>query len=515
MKPESHGQARLAEVVDPPAPQPAPPPERLPVATELVDRLNDARIRYGVYKNRHALQSGLAGANDIDLLVATADVARFEAVLGQLHAIRGRPHPLHDNAVEGRSQWFVPDFATGDYLHLDVVAGLRIGHRFSRHHLAFDFDDVRDWRTALAPLPPIPIVSPHEEARIALLKAMNDLLSWRRGAWLPVGDVLTQTMRDAMADRDDAVFAYRVGTQDVRCKLRTRAGRVEVERSAARQLVELLRSRDGRSRRSEWAELALHHARRLGYLLARSLAATAPLASIRTVALPSGVMVALVGPDGVGKSTQSARLRAIFCKKFRCTTVYLGSGDGGWAVRRAVRRGFEQWRGRAHGGGARRPNELVSALWGMVTALERYLALRRASHAAARGQIVITDRWPQNLGAGLLDGPRHPPAANAGAAHWLSAVEQALYRRMATVRPTDTIHLMSTFEASNARKPGDIDPSSFARRLALMERIRDRDPDIKTVDAGPAADEVTRALFQIAWLALWRAGNEPLRPSAR
>ena len=125
--------------------------EQLLIAAELITRLNQGRIRYGVYKNRRCVRSGLAGLKDLDLLVATADVARFETVLHSLKAVRGKPHPLHDNVVAGRSQWFVLDFSSGDYLHLDVAAGLRIGHRFAKRYSALDYDDMLEWEVAGAP----------------------------------------------------------------------------------------------------------------------------------------------------------------------------------------------------------------------------------------------------------------------------------------------------------------------------------------------------------------------------
>lgn len=227
-----------------------------------------------------------------------------------------------------------------------------------------------------------------------------------------------------------------------------------------------------------------------------------------------GMVVALVGPDGVGKSRQTARLTSLFQEDYRCTAVYLGSGDGGWKLRRAARRYLRRWRSRPNrtdpefnaslvaGRELGTSHSIFTGLSGVAIAIERYLTMRSAVRLAASGSIIISDRWPQNLQPGLFDGPLrvHPRASHP--VRLLSRIEQSFYRRMEKYRPEVTIHLVSDFETSNARKPGDRTHAEFHERLLLMEEMRRRDPTIKVVDARNEFEEVTRDLSNWILLAL-------------
>ena len=227
--------------------------------------------------------------------------------------------------------------------------------------------------------------------------------------------------------------------------------------------------------------------------------------------LPRGMVVALIGPDGVGKSSQTAQLTTLLEKKFRCTALYLGSGEGGWKARRIAKGYFRKWRarGRQPNSKAKKPSiefgtnhSVFTGLSGLLSAVERYVSLRRAMRLANSGSIVICDRWPQNLQPGFFDGPLRLHPGASWTVRQLSRLEQSFYRRMETFKPDLAIHLISDFETSNARKPGDRSRADFDQRLALMQEMRMRDPAIKIVDARNGFDEVTRDLFNCVWLDL-------------
>ena len=261
--------------------------------------------------------------------------------------------------------------------------------------------------------------------------------------------------------------------------------------------------------------------RRLVFFGARRLSRFSPaLSAARRQIVPGGAIFALVGPDGVGKSSQAARVASLFQRKFRCTTTYLGTGEGSSKVRRLVKRWYHSWQGGLHqedggapknwrktsGPGATR--SLAKVLLALDVAIGRYLTLALARGLTRRGAIVISDRWPQNLRPGPLDGPSRASVNGSPLIRFLGSIERSLYRRMENHQPDLTIHLLSDFETSNARKPGCREPEGFEQRLALMREMRACNSNVRIVDARQSLAAVTRDIFRWFWLTLWvRSGG--------
>lgn len=420
--------------------------EPFEVAAELVGRLRDADIRYGLYKNSGTLRSRLAGRDDLDLIVASADLERFRRIVVEMHGLRGMCHRFSSDAGPAREDWFVPDFERADYLHLDVRTELFAGPRFAKRIPVLRYEDVRTWQTAAPPFPPIPVVAPEEEARIAVLRSTFDRSLGSGEAWL----------------------------------------------------------------------------RRLAFFCARKTTRFSPaLFAARRRVAPGGTAFALIGPDGAGKSSQVVRVAQLFQRKFRCTTVYLGSGDGGWRLRRLAKRWYHSRLGHHRDGAGSKPRprhpgeagaspSLAKALGGLCAAIERYVSVTQVRGLSHFGAIVISDRWPQNLQPGLMDGPSPAFPSASPFARFLASIERGFYRRMEKHEPDHMIHMLCDFETSHARKPGDREPADFEQRMSLMRQMRAANPRIRIVDARQSEEEVTRDLFRWLWLSLWeRAGGTP------
>ena len=491
----------------------------LPIASALANSLAEAKVRCGVYKNTRFLEAGLAGVGDLDLLVSADDVLVFRTVMVAFGGVRGVPSPLYDNAVADREDWFIPD-ADGRYLHLDTSFGLRIGRKFRKRYVALNFADVAEWQLSGAPIPPVPFVGPQDEARIAVLRAVFRLPLWPGQAWIGADAESSRLLGEIFVQgQESATLDYRLGEAAVTCTVRRQGRAFVLQGEAIRRMRKALRTKDGGGLLAAPTDFIVHHARHLAYFMAQQWTAARPGRAVAKRSLePAGVIVALIGPDGVGKSTQTARLAATFRRNFRCASVYLGSNDGDWmrfrtALRGRISRARTRTTANPPAGNRQKRQKrsglhvLGSAVWRLVIAMQRYAAMRKAVRLAAAGAIVITDRWPQTLRRGFLDGPSVAPPPEMRLAHLLSRIEHRIYRAMEGYKPSLTIHLDCDYATSHARKPGDILPEDFERRIELMQEMRRRDPDVVVVDARKDKDVVAADLIRLAWSAVQDAVN--------
>ncbi|CDX13986.1 conserved hypothetical protein [Mesorhizobium sp. ORS 3324] len=494
----------------------------LPIAAVLFQALNGAGLKYGVVQDLAYLQDAFAGRDDLDLLLDKRDYPAFCSIVNGLQGRRGVSLSCYDNVCAGREDWFVPDFSTGRYLHLDVHIGVRVGREFRKRYAAFDYAAIERWGAIHVDGAAVPVVSPEDELRLTIARFAfrGWTLPWQR--WV----TMHHHWRDPFAQLPFAPgeqglhvveFAFG-GRRTVSCRFRQSGNDLVVHRADLARLRRSIRDMCGFADRHAITDAAVHLARKASYLALRLLQRLLPgrLPPKRRPAA-GGFLVAVIGPDGVGKSTQVDRLTRTFRWKFGCAQAYAGIGDGsGWWLRKALQKVLFPHRHRlkslAQSGG----NDTVRgtwakgsiaatglALWAILIAFERYAAVKRAHRMAARGLIVICDRWPQAQQRGYLDGPTIPPHLfSIRGLSALARIEQKLFQKMEACRPHLTLHLVCDFAVSEMRKPGEIRKEAFDARLSLMAELRAKDEEIRTVDAGASVETVNRQLFRHIWLSL-------------
>lgn len=490
----------------------SPPPAS---AVAFFERLNEVGIRYGVFKSTRNTLIALTGDQDLDILVAREDYQPFCAIAAACAGIRSVNH--QSLRSPGREDWFIPDFERARYLHLDVHTDIRLGGKFNKRYPCYTYGDIRSWDALTFGSCSIPIASPMDEAAITLSR-----IAFRVGPKFP-GSWQNLT-GDWARELDDLLFgAGEIGERVVRhegrglrfhCRVKKSGDNVWVRRADLADIRRSARARCGAPIYADLTDLIGNTRRAWFYAASRLFNRMAPGSIIdRRRPASGGIILAVIAPDGMGKSTQVQRMLKLFGWKFCCAGLYLGTGDGrGWWPRRLLRGLYVARRSRIRAslledegperGSPALKARLVSVLlsmWGLLAALERHAHVRAARRMADRGLIVLCDRWPQSLAPGFMDGPIRPRQGTPGL---LRRWELSLYARMGQIQPDLVVHLTGGYEVSQTRKPGELTRAEFEKRIRLMEDMQARAPDTHVIDASKDVDEVSKSLFGLIWKAL-------------
>ena len=480
-------------------------------AASFFVRLGEAGVRFGIFKSSRNTQMALGGEQDLDILVAREDYQQFCAIASECGGIRSVNHP--SLASPGREDWFIPDFERARYLHLDVHTSVRLGGKFNKRYPCFAYGDIGDWGAVTLGSCSIPIASPMDEAAVTLSRIAFRAKGKVSGSWQKLtGDWAREIdeLLFAPVEAGETSVCHEHGDLTFRCRVKKQDGEVWVHREDLASIRRAVKASCGAPIYSAISDPIRNTFRTWRYAAARFVnRMVAGLVVDRRRPACGGLIVAVIAPDGMGKTTQVERISKLLGWKFCCARLYLGTGDGqGWQLRRLLRRLYLRRRSKfsavrlngldaeGRSGLKSRAASVLYATWGLLVAFERHVRVQAARRMADRGFIVVCDRWPQSIEPGFMDGPTRP---HRHSPNLLRRWELSLYDRMSRVRPDITIHLMGDYEVSQARKPGELTREEFDKRIALMTEMQARAPGTHVIDATQDIDEVSKTIFGVIW----------------
>lgn len=486
----------------------------LPCVRKVLDAFHDAGVRYCHWKSNEHVLAGMQGKTDLDILVdhGQRDLCTkvmMEAGYKRFQAVGASSYP-------GIEDHIALDLESLRLSHLHVHYRLMVGEKHLKgYRLPWEHDllEARQWNQQLD----IYTASPEMELVLLMIRAVLKRRSRDRFQRL-VG-----RRRTSIDDhREFEWLAHRVNLQSLDIVSNSllnvnAAARISKTLDHGYSVGEVNRLRRSvysslqayryygplEARRRRW----LREANQLYCRLRRRLGSRTTM--VRRVLPHGGVIIALVGVDGAGKSTQAKSLAKLLGTKLDVTTIYMGSGDGRTSFLRAVleipirilRPLYRRSSSPAKSVHTRTSLSWRRAIWAISLAIEKRGKLKQAWRASAKGLIVLTDRYPQTDILGYNDGPLLYTwrSHQRGIKRWLAEWEFKQYS-YATRHPPTLVVKLALPHAIAVQRKADTGPQMAQAKIDALSRIVFApSARCKEVDAAQGTTLVLRDIASSVW----------------
>jgi thymidylate kinase len=480
----------------------------LSLVAELAHALRTAGVRYCHWKSNEALHKSASGENDLDLLVARQDASAFTAVLHRLGFRSARPPTARQ----------LPGVI--DYYGLDEPSA-RIVHVHAHYQLVLGDDMTKNFRLpieaaylrSIGSADPLPVPAPEFEYVVFILRMVVKHASWdaqagRKGRLSP-SERRELTYLEARTDPEAATRILDeelpfVGQELFRaCRRAVAEGSTRAERALVAQ--QLLHRLDSLGRRAAPIDLALRMWRRRWRKIEHRFRG-----SPRKRLVTGGLLMAVVGGDGAGKSSAVEMITDLLSDDFVTKRVHLGRPPRS-RISRAARRITDAIRGDDDAHPTRQPAWQTASgsrfpgytfmFWHMLIARDRYLAYRRARRATMSGAVVVCDRYPIP-GIRLMDGPRTTDVPGLGRrplARALMRTELRYYRR---ILPPDLLIVLRVDPQVAADRRVDDREDFVLHRAGEVYEHDWSDTGAAVIDAAQPIDDVWAQIRSAVWSVL-------------
>lgn len=436
---------------------------------KLIKAFDDNEIVYCHWKSNEHLGEALEGDTDLDILFNPVQRAEIEKIMNDCGLKRFRATPLMQyNAIE---DFIGFDQETAKIWHVHIHYRMTLGEKHLKGYTVTPWGNIV-LQDRIRGDSDVWTSSPEDEAVLLLCRIALKLRCRDIGRKLGKDDsvelnwLFERTTKDKII-ATAAKFVGEKSVKEIKKILNANLTRKIQFISLHRVLRQELRLYTRYNRVTSWFVSLKRETiwlyggvkRRMGW---------SQYTANRRVSPSGGLVVAILGCDGAGKSTTLAYIKKEFKKKLDVVSIYFGSGDGSSSLLRkpmklvarkvggkglgyAVEKEYDEKRKVSM---KSRLYSIAKVLWAVTLAKEKKSKLHKMIKARNNGLLVLTDRYPQSNIPGSSDGPllsRYQKGK--GLLKKISDWEYKIYESFSVNGPDLAIKLIVPTDVAIMRKP--------------------------------------------------------------
>jgi thymidylate kinase len=464
----------------------------------------------------------LSGKKDIDLLVRRNQASDCEKILVELGFKRFISQPW--STFPGIEDWIGFDEETGNIVHLHLHYQILSGKKYVKEQILGCEDLILD--TAIKdPDVDIFITNPNLElilvmVRIglkitypAIIKSLLGNISLPKNFSKEINHLLKRT-----DDQQLQYFASKILKDEFSDKIISilKSGGIEKPRQLFKLKVYINSGLSGLRRYNVITKFSIYIYRSL---LARFSKYFGKYKIFGYNGRPGkhlhngGMIIAIIGSDGSGKSTVSNEIQKWLSWKIEARNLYLGSGDGsvGFLTRflkeMAIKSDKKNVSEKKHSKGEVNPSkslfrEIGFYLKALSIANERLKKVKRAHRERIKGSILITDRYPQTQYLGIYDGPKIPGKQQRSKLYrFFENQEMKKYLEIDRYPLDLVIKLLLPPKIALQRKP-DHNYENILKKSEITLDLKFPKSTVIEIDASRPLDDVLKLIKKHIWMSL-------------